>query len=381
MLGLIKEFGLETHKTYTEGKQVLELGGKRSTYSGTIPKINPWSLIRLELGIRRIEAALKHVPPDAPWDAKKAQLWDAMSAEQWLRKHVGRPDAIALIRSAIRVILGAELGEISLLALLHYCASSGGLMTLIESEGGHQEMRVVGGTQQISERLAEEAGTLILEAPVHHIERRSEGCIVHHERGQVSAPYAILALPLPIADRIRYSPQLPALRDQLTQRVSMGATVKCLVTYERAFWRHKGLSGSAVSTEGPISVVYDNCDEQGRACLLAFVVAGPARAWSAQSEEVRKTRVLRQLESFFGPEAAKATAYVEEDWSRDPFSAGAPVANFPPGTLSQFGPSIREAIGRIHWAGTESARAFTGFMEGAVESGLRAADEILAASP
>ena len=378
MHALVEEFGLETHPTHTAGRQVLELRGKRSTYAGTIPRLDLWTLIRLQLGIQRIERTLKTIPADTPWTAPDAAYWDSMTAEDWLRRTIKRPDAIAVIRAAVRVILGAELGELSCLAFLHYCSSSGGLMTLVETEGGHQETRVVGGTQQISERLAEDAGRLILNAPVQGIAQRPEAVHVRYTGGEVQADRVIVAIPPPLADRIHYTPALPTLRDQLTQRATMGATVKCLALYEDPFWRSEGLSGEAVSSEGPISVVYDNTDITGQACLVAFVVADPARGWSDRPEETRRAAVLAHLTRLFGARAGTPTHYAELDWAAEPFSAGAPVANFPPGTLSRFGPALRAPIGRLHWAGTETAQVFCGFMEGAVASGQRVAQELLA---
>ena len=380
MLGLVKEFDLETHPTFTKGRQVLEIRGRRKTYSGTIPKLDPWTLIRLQLGLNRIEKTLKTIPADCPWEAPDAALWDSMTAEDWLRRTVKRPDAIAVIAAAVRVILGAELGELSCLAFLHYCSSSGGLMTLVETEGGHQESRVVGGTQQISERLALSAGEVRLSCPVRAITQDDSGVRVRFDQGEVSARHVIVAVPPPIADRIHYTPGLPTLRDQLTQRTSMGATVKCLALYEAPFWRSKGLNGEAVSGDGPVSVTYDNTDVTGQACLVAFVVAGHARGWSERPEAQRRAAVIDHLVRLYGKEASEPTHYIEQDWAIEPFSGGAPVANFPPGTLSRFGPALRAPVGRVHWAGTETARAFTGFMEGAVESGMRAAEEILSQS-
>jgi len=379
MLGLVEELGLDTHPTYATGRQVLELGGRRSTYAGTIPKLDPWTLVRLQLGLDRIERLVKTIPAEAPWTAPNAASLDGMTAEDWLRRHVKRPKAIAVIRAAVRVILGAELGELSMLHFLHYCSSSGGLMTLVETEGGHQETRVVGGTQQICQRLACEAGEVLLEAPVREIQQTDAGVTVRHDRGEVTGARVIVAVPPPVADRIRYTPGLPTLRDQLTQRTTMGATVKCLALYDEPFWRAEGLSGEAVSCDGPISVAYDNTDVSGQACLVAFVVGGPARGWSDAPEAERRAAVLGHLGRLYGPRATHPTHFHEADWALEPWSAGAPVANFPPGTLSRFGTALRTPVGRIHWAGTETARAFTGFMEGAVESGERVAEEILAA--
>ena len=73
---------------------------------------------------------------------------------------------------------------------------------------------------------------------------------------------------LPI--RIEYEPAVSVGRDQLTQRFAMGAAVKVLVTYEHAFWRKAGFSGEVVSSDGPLSVVYDNTSHDERQRTLVF---------------------------------------------------------------------------------------------------------------
>ena len=87
--------------------------------------------------------------------------------------------------------------------------------------------------------------------------------------------------------------------------------------------------------------------------------------------------MLDTLVRYFGEQARTPTHYLENDWAAEPFILGAPIATFPPGTLSAFGPALRAPVGRIHWAGTETALDSTGFMEGALESGDRVAQEVL----
>lgn len=69
--------------------------------------------------------------------------------------------------------------------------------------------------------------------------------------------------------------------------------------------------------------------------------------------------------------------YIEQDWSTEPWTRGCYSAHFTPGAWTQFGPALRTPVGRIHWAGTETATSWTGYMDGAVQSGERAATEVL----
>lgn len=159
----------------------------------------------------------------------------------------------------------------------------------------------------------------------------------------------------------------------------MGAAVKCFARYDTPFWRARGLSGEAASADGLISVTFDQCAEDGgSACLLAFVGGRAARTWHTRAPAERKRLVLERLALYFGPEALAPIAWAEADWSTERWSGGGPVALFPTGTLSTHGPALRAPIGRIHWAGSETARVCMGFIEGAVESGLRAAEEVAA---
>jgi monoamine oxidase len=380
MTALVEELGLRTEPMFEEGRKILDLRGRVSTYKGTIPHIAPWKLIRMQLGIWKIDRMCRTIPIDAPWTAPKAAEWDSQTVEGWAKRNMRSRDVVKLVNAAARVIFGSDLGDLSLLHFLFYAQSAGGLMTLIETHGGNQDSRIVGGAQQVSTGLAAGLDELVLDAPVRAIDQGGDGVEVTTDRGVFGARRIVVAMPLPLIDRIAFTPKLPHLRDQLTQRVGMGATIKCFALYDRPFWRDRGFCGEAVSTEGPVGVCFDDVrTAAGQPCLLGFVVGRPARGWGDRPAEERKQLVLRHLARWYGDEALSPTSYHEADWADEPYSGGAPIATFPPGTLSSFGPALRAPVGRVHWAGTETARQFTGFMEGAVESGDRVAEEVLAA--
>jgi monoamine oxidase len=111
---------------------------------------------------------------------------------------------------------------------------------------------------------------------------------------------------------------------------------------------------------------------------MAFVGGKFARTWHRLELNERKQIILNHFAKYFGEEARQPISYAEQDWCAEEWSGGAPITLFPTGTLSVHGPALRQPIGRIHWAGTETARQCMGFIEGAVESGQRAAAEVLA---
>jgi monoamine oxidase len=380
---LVKELGLHTFPTYDTGKKILEMRGKVSTYSGTIPWMAPWKLVQMQAAIWAIDALARRLDPAEPWAHPRAAEWDATTLDAMRRKWMWSADARAAMDAAMRTIFGAEAGELSLLHTLAYVRSAGSLEKLISTEAGFQHDRLFGGAQSISKALAQRIGGdhLLLGAPVAAIHQDASGVDVTTTSGKsYRAGRVIVAVPVPLGARIAFTPRLPPLREQLMQRSPMGAAVKCFARYERAFWRERGLSGEAASGDGPVAVTFDQCSEDGRAaCLLAFVGGKPARTWHRHSPEERKRIVLDKLARYFGDEARSPIAYGEVDWATEQWSGGGPIALFPPGTLSSHGTALRSAAGRIHWAGSETARECMGFMEGAVESGQRAAAEVIAA--
>lgn len=382
MYRLVQEFALRTFRTFHDGRKVLEMRGRVSTYKSAIPRLSPLALLRFQVLCNKLQRLSEQVPRAHPWRAARAAEWDATTMADFARRETFMTSVHELLQPGIRTVMGADAGELSLLNFLHYIRSSGSLMAMIEIDDGLQQDRIVGGAQQIAERLAEAVGNerITLGTPVQTIDWRGDHVHVCSDSERYPGRAVIVAVPLTLCQRIRFVPTLPSLRTQLMQRVPMGATVKVLALYERPFWRERGYSGEAVHTDGPVSIVFDNSSANGeQAALVGFVVGSPARGWSERPEAVRRQRVLDAFKRWFGPEASAPTLYEETDWATEEWAGGCPVASFPPGTLSVFGPALRAPIGPIFWAGTETARESTGYMEGAVESGERAAAEVLTA--
>jgi monoamine oxidase len=81
---------------------------------------------------------------------------------------------------------------------------------------------------------------------------------------------------------------------------------------------------------------------------------------------------------WFGTDAAHPIDYEDQNWPAEEWSRGCFGAYMGPGVMTTVGHTIREPHGRIHWAGTETSAIWTGYVEGAIHSGERAASEVLA---
>ena len=157
-----------------------------------------------------------------------------------------------------------------------------------------------------------------------------------------------------------------------------GSYVKCIAIYDEPFWRADGLSGEAVSDAGPATTTFDNSPPDGSpGVMLAFASGSDARELQRLGEAERREAVLEGLARAYGPRALRPERFIEQDWARERYTGGGPVCFMGPGVQTGFGAAIREPVGSIHWAGTETAEVWSGYMDGAVRSGERAAAEVL----
>ncbi len=159
----------------------------------------------------------------------------------------------------------------------------------------------------------------------------------------------------------------------------MGTVIKCMAVYDEPFWRADGLTGQAVSLPGPAQVIYDNTPPGGSpGVILGFLEGDAARVLGAASEAERREAVVGTFARVFGDRAKRPAAYIEKDWSAEPYSRGCYAGVFGPGAWTSYGRSLREPVGRVHWAGTETATRWMGYFDGAIQAGRRAAEEVLA---
>jgi monoamine oxidase len=382
MLDLVAGLGLQTFPTRDDGEHLLEFGGELKPFHGDAFPLGPVGLADLYRAVRALDRMAKQVPLDRPWTASRAGSWDAQTFQSWIGRNLHTRKGRAFLRHFAPGIFATEAENLSLLHVLFYLHAGGGLESLLRVTGGAQQDRVVGGTQRIPEGLAAALGDRVrLRAPVRRLEQRADRVIATTDAGAVEARRAVVAIPPTLAGRIDYAPALPGARDQLLQRMPMGAVIKCMAVYDRPFWRDEGRSGQVYSEAGPVVAVFDNSPPSGHPGVLLGFLEGRRALRLGADPELRRRTVIDCFTRFFGPNAATPVHYLDHDWQSEEWSRGCYGAHMPPGAWTQLGPVLRRPVGRLHWAGTETAERWSGYMEGAVESGQRVAAEILAASP
>jgi monoamine oxidase len=380
VLALAEELGVGLFPTYIEGEHFLAVEGAVKRYRGDDFALPEDALEDVGETHECLQEMADEVPLDEPWSAANAGAWDAQTVDGWLAANSKTEVGLGYWRTLVPALFSAEASEMSLLHFLFYCRSGGTLDRLVATSGGAQESRLEGGSQQLASRLADRLGGAVrLGAPVTAVRQDNGGVEVTHDGGVVRAGRAVVAVPPTLAGRIRYSPALPPLRDQLTQQVPMGYVTKMQIAYPEPFWRTDGFSGSVFSLDDEVSVIFDNSPpDLSCGVLLGFLEGGHARKVGKLPPPARRDMILSVFARFFGPRSANPAEYVERDWAAEEWSRGCYGGRFGTGVWTGHGEALREPVGRIHWAGTETAEVWNGYMDGAVRSGERAAKEVIA---
>jgi monoamine oxidase len=384
MEALAAELGIGLYAQFETGETTYEFDGEvlreaafHLRYAADVAAV--------ERVLRHLDVMAESVSVAEPWAAPKADEWDRVTVAQWYDAQgltrVGRE----LLEICTVGILAVPTSEVSLLGLLVNLVTCGVTADLLsESEGGAQTKRFVGGTAQIPERLAEQLGDrVVLNTPVQAIEYGNDSVTVSCRGGTVAqGRQVIVALAPTLAGRIMYDPPLSGQRDQLTQRMPQASAHKMFALYDEPFWRADGLNGQLISTVGPARMTNDSCmpeESGGPGIILGFLEGENARVEGRWDAERRQAAFRDELGRHFGPRAARPDLIVEGGWADKEWTRGCYNANPGPCGWLHFGAALSSPVGPIHWAATETAQEWSGYMEGAVDAGERAAREALAA--
>lgn len=376
VLALARELGCPTVRTHSRGKNLIRWRGKVRAYRSTIPRLSILELLDVSRIQWRFERVCRKVQVDKPWEAPIADALDSQSLDDWLKSVHASAGTRDLMTIMARVTWGCEPDAVSMLHAVRYVKAAGGLSRMLDVEGGAQQDRFPGGTQQIAVRMAEELGPrLVLGAVVRRIERHSDGGLtVTSDEGTVAAKAVVVAIPPEHRAAIEFLPDLPPEYGKLAQHWPQGNLSKAYAAYEKPFWRAKGLSGEALSDEGPVFITFDvSPSDDGPGILLGFT---DARTFDPLPPAHRREQALSGFATLFGDAALSPIDYLDHCWGAEDFAPGGPTAAVPPGSWTTYGPWLRKPVDGIFWAGTETADTWPGFLDGAVRSGRRAADEV-----
>jgi monoamine oxidase len=397
ILKLMGDLSIGKYDTYDIGNNIYYDGvsnpHRKSTFSDKTPlgaaPNDPFVAPAAAAVVAQLDQMSTSVPLDAPWTAPNATDWDSQTFYTWAMNNGAQGNAQfqGVVATATQAIFGCEARDLSLLYVLFYIAASGNESTPgtfernFNTPDGGQMWRVLGGTQLIPIKMAQQLGnSVVLSTPVRKIAQTSGGVTVDTDKGQFTGKRVIVAMPPTMAGRIQYSPQLPFLRDQLVQHLPNGSLMKCDAYYDTPFWRADGLSGQVVSNSGYARSTFDSSPPDGSpGVMMGFVGGSECRQLGQKSPAEIKAAVIGDFVNYFGDKAANPKDFVIQNWSNEEWNRGCPVSLYSPGTLLDFGSALRPPVDRVHWAGTETATYWNGYMDGAVRAGERAAAEVIAA--
>ena len=307
------------------------------------------------------------------WDSPVAQAIGRMSVAEWM----DRIDADRSLRAAMRGLRGfflADPDDLSLLALVDQFASGG-------TPGEGRMFRLKGGNDRLPQAMAKGLREpVLLRCAVVRIVQHRAGVRVTIEqesrRSEIEADYAILAVPASTLRDIELEPRLPDQQQRAIASLRYGAATRVLLQFASRFWRKRGRP-SAFGSDQPFGAVWEGNEEQrGHAGILSALAGGRA------SQEVR---AILSAEGWSGlvdrlrwlGKPADLLSALTVTWEDDPWARGG-YAIFDPA----FDPALRDWLsrpaGRIVFAGEQTSERWQGYMNGAVESGRRAAAEVRA---
>jgi monoamine oxidase len=369
---LISELGLSTFEQHDSGR--IDLAAQPlSSMDKLVQAEWAWVGAKLEVLVERVNLEHPALTPDA------VEL-DVRSVEEWKRENLDSPYLRNLFDQIIRTEYTIEPKDFSVLNLLYSLKSAGGFEGISGLERGNEPLRVREGMGTLCERLAAALDSRVhINCQVYEILHGEWGVTLVAEGLSVRAERVIVAVPPNQAIRIDFDPVLPRRRTRLMQRLEMGAVIKCFACYDRPFWREK-----PVNPVDPDRLLFDDTIDATSAdgqhpALVAFIGGDDAVLWSDKPPALRRRAVLEDLALVFGEEALYPTRYFDHDWLTEPFIGGGYACYAPPGVMSAGFEELREPTGRIHWAGTETAVHYYGYVEGALEAGERAAGEVIRA--
>ena len=379
MIGLAKEFGLTLAQSTSwrgDDRDWASFQGK----SGRLSDANVWGL-NLAEEVNREWEFLSELSqyisdPYQPQAAKEAERLDAQSALDWIGALDVHPFAKKYFIQHIRSEYTCEPERLSLLDLARNARM---YYSTVERS---PSSRILGGNDLIPRALAGVLPDVRLNAAAKSIRLTPDGVAVTYQQADshltLDSDFAILAIPLSTARLIDFHSSLPAAHQKMVNELSYGAVTKVLIEYRKRFWYDRGWTGR-LTTDAPIVMTWHATShfEHERGILTAYTGGGPGAKLSELSNEERIDVAVAEIERHFPGSSDLIENVATIAWRNEPYTRASYLA-LAPGDVLQHWQTLFQPAGRLFFAG-EHATAIQGFMEGAVESGQRAAREIMGA--
>lgn len=378
VIGLVREHGLTLVPFGSSaGSTVVSAGGVVGTVPDGLPEIGRALGLRAdEIGLSQ-GALLQRYTTDVPAELDAADAdpdtirrWEALDRlawPEWLASRGASPGAVTLMT------LGGDSRDLSALYVLRQFASIGRTTEFF---------KIQGGMDRLPAKMAEALPGLIrFEASVISAERRPDEVRVDYvERGRrrsIAARRVIFTTPFSTLRHVEIRPSLPAAKAAAIQGLRYFPAARVMVEARERFWESKGLNGFA-RTDQPLEVWDSTHDLPGTAGVLSATAGGQLGESLSSLPRARAVAAGRALVAATFPDLATyGTHGSVYRWAVDPWARGA-FAVWRPGGMAAVMPDVAAPDDRLHFAGEHTASiGLMGWMEGALQSGARAAREIL----
>jgi monoamine oxidase len=312
----------------------------------------------------RINRIARRVNADQPWKSPMAKKLDHLSLLTALK----RMRMSALCRLAFLELLQSDNGVMadkqSWLGNLAMIKGGGLSRFWTDTETHH----CIEGNQALAFAFKKALKRVVLRAKVARVEIRGNRVAVVLAGGKkFEGDHVVLAIPPTMLRRVAFRPPVPTVYFS----GQFGNNIKFLMNVRNQSWKPEAPN---FSSDGPVDLTWDGTDGQvgRRAGLVAFSGADDAmrvRSWG-------KKRFLKELGVVYPRLGNGCGKGVMMDWPGNKWTKGS--YSFPkPGEVTRVGPLLRCGyLGRIHFAGEHTCYAFTGYMEAALQSGIRVAEQI-----
>lgn len=378
MLAFAKEFKLSLGEVGSWQGQTKDWGAYEGK-AGQANNINVWGF---DLGkefdsiwMALAELARQVTDPEHPEFAPNAKELDKQSAADWINAQTAHPLARMAFADHIRSEYTCEPEHFSLLDLARNAA-------LYYNTPGIREStyRIIGGNDRIPRAISSLLPDVRMNAEVISINNQANEVSVTYKQGvsfhTITSSFAILAIPLTTARLIEFNPPLPYAHQRMVNEISYGAVTKVMIEYRKRFWHEQGWNGR-LSTDQLIVQTWDATShlEGEHGIITAYTGGGPGAKLSALSDEERTKTAIAVIEKIFPGSSDLIENTATTAWMNEPFTRCSYMA-LAPGQVMEHWKTLFSPAGRLFFAG-EHATIYQGYMEGAVESGQRAAKNIM----
>lgn len=310
-------------------------------------------------------------PAAALRDGVHADALDRMSGADFLRWRGASPEAVALLRIGYLDMFGDGIESYSALQMLQRVAHAQPALLRYAIRGGADLL-----PKAFAARLA---GRILYDSPIVRIEPgETSASVVVGRQGahqRLMADHVVCTIPFSILRRIEVSRPFTPQKARAIAELPYTSVVRVFLQFRRRAWTAENLY-FLTTTDLPMKWIFEHTVNQSgrRGILEAQALGADARRLSAMPEAERIEFALSQLEKVFPGMRSDYECGTSKCWDEDPWARGA-FAYFQPGQMFSLLPHLARPEGRVHFAGDHTS-TWSGWMQGAIDSGLRAAREV-----